>query len=56
MDVSTTSFSCDQDEVPVFWACGVTPQIALANAKLPLARTHSPGHMLVLDVTNEDLA
>jgi len=45
-----------EDEVPVFWACGVTPQIALENAKLPLAITHSPGHMLVLDVTNEDLS
>ena len=37
-------------EVPVFWACGVTPQAALAEAALPLAVTHAPGHMLVTDV------
>jgi len=43
-------------EVPVFWACGVTPQLALQRAKLPLAITHSPGHMLVLDARNEALA
>jgi uncharacterized protein YcsI (UPF0317 family) len=44
------------DEVPVFWACGVTPQVALENAQLPLAYTHSPGHMLVTDLLNTDLA
>lgn len=42
-------------EVPVFWACGVTPQSALRNAKLPLAITHKPGCMFVADVPNEDL-
>jgi len=42
-------------EVPVFWACGVTPQAALAEAKLQIAITHAPGHMLVLDVSNEAL-
>ncbi|MGL4422948.1 MAG: D-glutamate cyclase family protein, partial [Gemmataceae bacterium] len=36
-------------EVPVFWACGVTPQAALALARPPLAITHSPGHMFVTD-------
>ena len=39
-------------EVPVFWACGVTPQCALMEAKLPIAITHAPGHMLVTDQTN----
>ena len=43
-------------EVPVFWACGVTPQQALLRAKLPVAITHAPGHMLVLDVPNDALA
>jgi uncharacterized protein YcsI (UPF0317 family) len=43
-------------EVPVFWACGVTPQMALQHARLPLAISHSPGHMLVLDKLNTDLA
>ncbi|GAB5468040.1 MAG: putative hydro-lyase [Rhodospirillales bacterium] len=37
-------------EVPVFWACGVTPQMALQQAKLPLAITHRPGAMLVTDL------
>jgi uncharacterized protein YcsI (UPF0317 family) len=44
------------NEVPVFWACGVTPQAALVNAKLPLAITHAPGKMLVTDLLNHQLA
>ncbi|MEM9147593.1 MAG: putative hydro-lyase [Pseudomonadota bacterium] len=40
-------------EVPVFWACGVTPQNALENAladaDLPLVITHRPGRMLIAD-------
>ena len=43
------------DELPVFWACGVTPQAVLMAAKLPLAITHSPGCMLVTDLRDEDL-
>jgi len=38
-------------EVPVFWACGVTPQAAIATAKIPFAITHAPGCMLVTDST-----
>lgn len=37
-------------EVPVYWACGVTPQNVLLDAGLPLCITHSPGHMLISDV------
>ena len=44
-----------RDEYPVFWACGVTPQAALIEAKLPFAVTHSPGHMLVTDLRDEEL-
>lgn len=44
------------DEVPVFWACGVTPQAALVQAKLPFAITHAPGSMLVTDLFNHQLA
>jgi uncharacterized protein YcsI (UPF0317 family) len=44
------------DELPVFWACGVTPQAALAQARLPLAITHAPGCMLVTDLLNHRLA
>jgi uncharacterized protein YcsI (UPF0317 family) len=43
-------------EVPVFWACGVTPQCALMTARLPLAITHAPGCMFVTDVADESLA
>ena len=39
------------DEVPVYWACGVTPQNVLLNARLPLSITHAPGHMLIADVS-----
>jgi len=44
------------DELPVFWACGVTPQAALVQAKLPFAITHAPGSMLVTDLFNHQLA
>jgi uncharacterized protein YcsI (UPF0317 family) len=44
------------DELPVFWACGVTPQAALAAAKLPFAITHAPGSMLVTDLLHRSLA
>ena len=37
-------------DVPVFWACGVTPQAAVMASRPPFAITHSPGHMLVTDV------
>jgi uncharacterized protein YcsI (UPF0317 family) len=43
-------------EVPVFWACGVTPQQAIRVARPPLAITHKPGYMLVADVRNSELA
>ncbi|MGY1744335.1 putative hydro-lyase [Blastococcus sp. SYSU D00695] len=37
-------------DVPVFWACGVTPQAAVLASRPPLAITHAPGHMFVTDV------
>lgn len=37
-------------EIPVFWACGVTPQVAVRNARPPVCITHSPGRMLVTDI------
>jgi uncharacterized protein YcsI (UPF0317 family) len=42
-------------EVPVFWACGVTPQAALMQAKPPFAITHKPGHMFLTDLRDIDL-
>ncbi|MBU8907518.1 putative hydro-lyase [Desertibacillus haloalkaliphilus] len=43
-----------EDETPVFWACGVTPQAAAVNTKIPRIITHAPGHMFVTDKKNED--
>ena len=37
-------------QVPVFWACGVTPQAAVMASRPPFAITHAPGHMFVTDV------
>ncbi|BCL38245.1 putative hydro-lyase [Nostoc sp. MS1] len=42
-------------EVPVFWACGVTTQTAILQAKPELAITHSPGHMFISDLQDESL-
>ena len=44
------------DELPVFWACGVTPQAALAAARPEFCITHAPGAMLVTDLLNRQLA
>ncbi|MDJ0858062.1 MAG: putative hydro-lyase [Dinoroseobacter sp.] len=41
------------DHVPVFWACGVTPQVALEAAQMPICITHKPGHMLITDVAED---
>jgi len=50
------SVSIGKDEVPVFWACGVTPQAVAVQAKPPLMITHAPGHMLITDLRDESLA
>ena len=39
-----------RDQTTVFWACGVTPQNAIAQADLPLFISHTPGRMLITDV------
>ena len=44
------------DELPLFWACGITPQSVVLEARPSLCITHSPGHMLVTDLTNASLA
>ncbi|RCK70840.1 putative hydro-lyase [Desertihabitans brevis] len=41
-------------DVPVFWACGVTPQAALMASRPPFAITHAPGHMFITDATDAD--
>jgi len=40
-------------EVPVFWACGVTPQAAIEAARPAICITHAPGHMLVTDLRSD---
>ena len=39
----------ENDEIPVFWPCGVTPENVLKKIKIPFAITHSPGHMFISD-------
>lgn len=46
----------EEDEVPVFWACGVTPQAVAMKSKPPLMITHSPGSMFITDLNDEDFA
>ena len=58
-DVHQPDFGDDVDiypgEVPVFWACGVTPQSVVMSSKPPFAITHAPGCMLITDTKNVDL-
>lgn len=60
IDISTPDYGefveIKENEVPVFWACGVTPQNVLRSAKLPFAITHAPGYMFVSDIRNRDYA
>ena len=44
------------DELPVFWACGVTPQAVIANVRPAFCITHAPGSMLITDLHNANLA
>lgn len=44
------------DELPVFWACGVTPQAVVAASRPEFCITHAPGQMLVTDLRNSALA
>jgi uncharacterized protein YcsI (UPF0317 family) len=45
-----------RDELPVFWACGVTPQAVIAEIKPDFCVTHAPGSMLITDLRNTMLA
>jgi uncharacterized protein YcsI (UPF0317 family) len=51
-----TPLELGEDDVPVFWACGVTPQAVAVAAKIPFMITHKPGHMFVSDITLDDIA
>ena len=41
-------------DVPVFWACGVTPQAVLMESRPPFAITHAPGYMFLSDASDAD--
>jgi uncharacterized protein YcsI (UPF0317 family) len=59
-DISTPDYGDPQHftpgDVPVFWACGVTPQAVALASKPPFMITHSPGYMFITDVPNSALA
>jgi uncharacterized protein YcsI (UPF0317 family) len=46
----------DAGELPLFWACGVTPQAVVEAAKVPFCITHYPGAMLITDVRNAEIS
>lgn len=50
------SVGVEAEELPVFWACGVTPQAVIAAAKPPFAITHAPGCMVVTDRRNHEFS
>ncbi|GAL20917.1 hypothetical protein possibly connected to lactam utilization and allophanate hydrolase [Vibrio maritimus] len=59
-DITTPSYGdaveIKHDEVPVFWACGVTPQNVIRHSKPPICITHAPGKMLITDRLNNELS
>lgn len=45
-----------EDEIPVFWGCGVTPQAVAMKAKVDFMITHYPGYLFITDILSEDFA
>ena len=45
-----------ENETPVFWACGVTPQSIAMSSNPPIMITHAPGHMFITDKKDEEYA
>ncbi len=43
------------DEITALWASGVTAQVALGSARLPIAITHRPGAMLITDIPKQEV-
>ncbi|PAB59049.1 putative hydro-lyase [Anaeromicrobium sediminis] len=50
------SVEIKDNEIPVFWACGVTPQAVAMKVKPEIMITHAPGHMFITDIKNHELA
>ncbi len=44
-----------EGDVPVFWACSVTPQSIATSVKLPFMITQSPGHMMITDIRDDEI-
>lgn len=44
-----------EGEIPVFWACGITPQTVALESKVELMITHAPGHMFITDLRDEQV-
>ena len=44
------------EELPLFWACGVTPQAVIAVSRPEFCITHAPGSMLITDLRNSRLS
>nr|WP_233191312.1 putative hydro-lyase [Sporosarcina sp. P20a] len=59
-DISTPDFgdavTIHEDEIPVFWACGVTPQAVAMQSKPSIMITHSPGCMFISDRKDSELS
>ena len=45
-----------EGEVPVFWACGITPQLVAIESKPDLMITHKPWHMFITDLRDAEVA
>ena len=45
-----------EDQLPVFWACGVTPQVAVEQVRPSICIAHKPGSMLITDIKNSELS
>ncbi len=58
-DISKPDFgdavTIKEGEVPVFWACGVTPQAAIMKVKPEFVITHAPGYMMIGDTLDKEL-
>lgn len=59
-DINTPDFgdpvTIKNNEVPVFWGCGVTPQSVALQAKPEIMITHAPGHMFITDIKDSEMS
>jgi uncharacterized protein YcsI (UPF0317 family) len=59
-DINNPTFGGGVDiydgEVPVFWACGITPQTMAQASKVKFMITHKPGHMFITDLRDAEVA